>query len=178
MVIAGGLARDDISAAIEFLESRTGDARSGLPEDLFLFVTRLTPMVCVDLLIKDTDGRTLLTWREDVYSPPGWHIPGGIIRYKEPAGQRIAAVARTELGAEVGFEPQPLAISEIIHPQRKTRGHFVALLYRCFLRGPLDEELRFPGGETPRPNQWAWHERCPADLLDVHSIYRDFIDRR
>jgi ADP-ribose pyrophosphatase YjhB (NUDIX family) len=176
--MAGKGAGDDISRAIRLLESRAGDARTGLPEDLFLFVTRLTPMVCVDLLIKDAVGRTLLTWREDAYSPPGWHVPGGIIRYKEPAAQRIAAVARTELGAEVNFEPQPLAVSEIIHPQRETRGHFVALLYRCFLRGPLDEGLRFSGQGTPRPNQWAWHERCPSDLLDVHSIYGDFIGAR
>jgi colanic acid biosynthesis protein WcaH len=34
-------------------------------------------------------GRTLLTWRDDESFGAGWHVPGGIIRYKETAADRI-----------------------------------------------------------------------------------------
>ena len=88
--------------SIDALENLVVDSRQGLPEDLFLFVTRLTPMINVDLLIRDGEGRTLLTWRDDGYDySPGWHIPGGIIRYKECRGERVQAVAQKELGTSV-----------------------------------------------------------------------------
>ena len=55
-------------------------------------LVELTPLVNVDLLIKDS-GRTLLTWRDDEFYGPGWHIPGGILGFKERALDRLAKVA-------------------------------------------------------------------------------------
>jgi len=144
---------------------------------VFLFVTRLTPMVNVDLLIRDTSGRTLLTWRDDGYEySPGWHIPGGIIRYKESTAERIQAVARRELGSTARFAPQPLAIGEVMHPVRRNRGHFISLLFRCELEHEPDPRLRWDGGQ-PNGGQWAWHEGCPPDLIAVHDMYRAFFGK-
>ena len=56
------------------------DPRDGLPEELFLFISELTPMINVDLLITNHQRETLLTWREDEFYGPGWHVPGGFIR--------------------------------------------------------------------------------------------------
>ncbi len=36
------------------------DSKQGIPTDLFYFVSRMTPLVNVDLLIRDEGGRTLL----------------------------------------------------------------------------------------------------------------------
>lgn len=36
----------------------------GLPEELFPFVSQITPLVNVDLLIRDPQCGVLLTWRE------------------------------------------------------------------------------------------------------------------
>jgi colanic acid biosynthesis protein WcaH len=157
------------------LESRLHNPQQGLPDDVFQFLTRITPMINVDLLIKDDAGRVLFTWREDALHAPGWHIPGGIIRFKETAAARIAAVAADELGTTVAFEDQPIAFNQIIIPGRDTRGHFISLLYDCTLRSELDESLRFHGGE-PEPGQWAWHRGCPSQLLNVHEIYRQHIE--
>ena len=35
--------------AIRILDDLAGDPRTGLPEDLFLFISRMTPLVNVDL---------------------------------------------------------------------------------------------------------------------------------
>jgi colanic acid biosynthesis protein WcaH len=129
----------------------------------------------VDLLIKNNENQTLLTWRDDNYHGPGWHIPGGIIRYKEKILNRINIVAKNELGVKVKFKKEPLAINEIINPKRRNRGHFISLLYECKLITPLDKKLEFKKG-TPKPGQWAWHNKCPDNLLSVHKkIYRKFI---
>lgn len=165
---------NNIKNVIKALEGHIADPSSGLPEDVFLFVTRITPMVNVDLLIKDESGRTLLTWRDDGYYPAGWHVPGGIIRFKETFAGRIRAVARTELGASVNFKPAPLAINEIMLPDRTERGHFISLLYECFFDSSPDESLAYRSG-TPLPGQWKWHEKCPENIIPAHEIYRQYL---
>ena len=89
----------------------------------------------VDLLIQDDRSRTLLTWRDDEFFGPGWHVPGGIIRYKESAADRIRACAREELGADVSSDAAPLLVLERIGDQ-DTSGHHISLLYRCRLLEP------------------------------------------
>lgn len=156
------------------LEASIENPSEGLPEDIFLFITGITPMINVDLLIKNRHRHTLLTWRDDGYYPASWHIPGGIIRYKETIEDRIHAVAANELGAGISFECAPLAVNQVIHPSRRARGHFISLLYGCSLTRPPRAELRYPGGD-PEPGQWAWHDRCPDNLIPVHAIYRKYI---
>jgi ADP-ribose pyrophosphatase YjhB (NUDIX family) len=157
---------------LKALEARVGDPRRGLPEDVFRFVSRITPLVNVDLLIQDDRSRTLLTWRDDEFYGPGWHVPGGIIRYKESAADRIRACAREELNAEISSDPAPLLVSEGIR-EEDTRGHHVSLLYRCTLVSPPDEARR-AAEDPPLSGQWRWHERCPPDLLEAQRPYARF----
>ncbi len=124
------------------LDSWALDPNGGLPEELFLFVSRLVPMVNVDLFISDDQGRVLLTWRDDEIFGAGWHIPGGMIRYKETAQDRIRAAALEELGAEVVIDGAPI-VEQLIEPERRLRGHLVALLYKC--------RLVVPGQHAPTP---------------------------
>lgn len=164
-----------VQEAIATLRAALGSApRHGLPEELFLFVSSLTPLVNVDLLIRDSAGRCLLTWRHDDFYGPGWHVPGGIIRFKEAAATRIAAVAASELGAEVCCEPEPLCIHEIVNDERAERGHFISLLYACTLTTPPDPARAFDPA-APANGAWAWHSRCPDKLIDVHQLYRPWL---
>jgi colanic acid biosynthesis protein WcaH len=156
------------------LEAWVGNPEEGLPQDLFRALSRLAPLVNVDLLIRDERLGTLLTWRHDENYGPGWHIPGGIIRYKETAAKRIRLTAREELGADVEFDPEPACITEAIDPVRRDRGHLFSLLYRCRLVGAPAERLRQSRAE-PEPGQWAWHRACPANLIPEHDHYRRFL---
>ena len=162
-----------LSARIAALESAIGDPRNGLPEEMFFFVSRVMPLVNVDLLVQDDRSRTLLTWRDDEFHGAGWHIPGGIIRYKETAADRIRACARDELGADVSWEPAPLLLSENIRPH-DTRGHFISLLFRCRLETPADERRR-ASSNTPSSGEWRWHDGCPPNLLAAQAHYARFI---
>jgi ADP-ribose pyrophosphatase YjhB (NUDIX family) len=163
----------DILNIIEKLKSLNINATIGLPEELFLYVSSITLLVNVDLLIKDDQGRVLLTWRDDSYYGSCWHVPGGIIRFKETFVDRIHAVASIELGATVKADASPLAINQIIHPSRAVRGHFVALLFKCTLISAPDEVRRFKSG-SPLPGQWYWHEAPPQNLLAIQDTYRPF----
>ena len=164
----------EIKKITDLLESSIKNPSEGLPEDVFLFASRITPLVNVDLLIKNEQKHTLLTWRDDDYYLPGWHIPGGIVRYREAIADRIKAVAAGELGADIEFKKEPLTINEVILPSRKDRGHFISLLYECTLISSLDKTLEFRKG-NPKPGEWAWHNKCPNDLIPIHEMYRTFI---
>jgi ADP-ribose pyrophosphatase YjhB (NUDIX family) len=157
---------------IKALEAAIGDPRRGLPEDVFRFASRVTPLINVDLLITDARSRTLLTWRDDEFYGPGWHVPGGIIRYKESAADRIRACARAELGADVSCEPAPLLVLED-SAGPDTRGHHISLLFRCRLSSPPDEDRRALS-DPPSHGQWRWHERCTPDLIEAQGSYARF----
>lgn len=163
-----------LTAHIQSIESLIGNPGDGLPEALFQFVSRLVPMVNADLLIRNDRGQCLLSWRDDAFYGPGWHIPGGIVRFKERIEDRIHAIAASELGAEVEPGGTLLAIHEIMSPTRDTRGHFISLLYRCELKTQPDLRLRHESGPL-KNGQWAWHDGCPPNLIPVHDIYRPYI---
>jgi colanic acid biosynthesis protein WcaH len=162
----------DVRASISALESAIGDPHDGLPPDVFLFVSRIAPLINVDLLIQDPDGRTLLTWRDDQFYGPGWHVPGGIIRYRESTVERIRACAREELDAGVSSDPAPLLVSETFRRER-TRGHFISLLYRCRLLSAPDAARH--ATSEPRSGQWRWHARRPPNLLEEQRSYAQFM---
>jgi ADP-ribose pyrophosphatase YjhB (NUDIX family) len=163
---------DALRRAIVTLEAGLGDPQRGLPAEVFRFLSRITPLVNVDLLIQDDRARTLLTWRDDEFFGPGWHVPGGIIRYKESAADRIRACAREELEADVSCDPEPLMVLEVIGEQR-TRGHHISLLFRCQLLGP-PAEARRAASDPPSSGRWRWHDRLPLDLLEEQRRYARF----
>ena len=164
----------DIGELISQLDYFIGDSKKGLPEEVFLFISRLTPMVNVDLLIKNEKNQTLLAWRHDEFYH-GWHVAGGIVRFKELFADRLKAVAKKEFGATIEFDPAPLLIQEKITQSRDVRGHFIAHLYRCRLTSSLSHEMRCLDPQNPQHGQWYWHSECPKQLIPQHEVYRKFI---
>ncbi|PKL87835.1 MAG: NUDIX hydrolase [Ignavibacteriae bacterium HGW-Ignavibacteriae-2] len=161
----------NVFEAIKYIEEQVSHPEIGLPEEIFHFVSRHVPMVNVDLLIKDENKRTLLAWRDDEFAGTGWHIPGGIIRFKEKLETRIKKTAENEIGAIIKYDPEPLAINQVIC-QQDTRGHFISLLYKCFLPGNFVPINNLTENE---PGYLKWHDYCPDNLVHVHDMYRKYI---
>jgi colanic acid biosynthesis protein WcaH len=134
-------------------------------------------MINVDLLVKNKLGQTLLTWRDDKFYGPAWHIPGGIIRFKEKIEDRINKVAENELGCKVKFNTTPLDIREMMNKERDIRGHFISMLYTCEIIGE-PEHLKKSIENNPQPGQWSWHDEAPRNLLSVHEPFRKFINAK
>ena len=161
-----------IKEAVKFLEEQVPNPSKGLPDELFYYISRTVPMINVDLLIKDENSRTLLSWRDDQYTGKGWHIPGGIVRFKEKLETRILKVAEMEIGAKVKFDPVPIAINQII-TKNNTRGHFISILYKCFLSNKFVPQNK--GLSSKNAGYLKWHANCPKDLLKFHNIYKKFL---
>ncbi len=163
----------NVDNAIATLVREVSNPSLGLPAPIFYYISRTTPLVNVDLLIKDESGRTLLSWRDDQYAGRGWHVPGGIVRFKETLETRIQRVAETEIGIQVRYESSPVTINQIINPEREIRGHFISFLFKCFLSSsfvPVND-----GRSAKDKGYLLWHNHCPYDLLKVQEMYRRFI---
>lgn len=164
-----------ITELIDELRQHIPSAKEGLPLEVFYFVSQMTPMINVDLLVKNKQGQTLLTWRDDRFYGPAWHIPGGVIRFKELIEDRIHKVAEAELGCRVRFSPEPINVRGLINQERDVRGHFISLLFLCEAISEPDPRKKHAGA-GPGPGQWAWHDGSPVNLLRVHEPFRKFID--
>jgi len=165
----------NIKQKIKLLEDEIENPKNGLPYDIFLFFSRNIPLINVDLLIKNENNETLLVYREDEFYK-GWHIPGGIIRFKETIEERIKKTALNELDCDIDFKKEPISVKELIHKDRNNRGHFISMLFSCKLRNLPNEKNRCLDIQNPIDKQWAWFKTTPKDLLEVHLVYKRFIE--
>jgi ADP-ribose pyrophosphatase len=159
---------------IKLIEKKLTNPKKGLPKEIFLFLTRISPMINVDLLIKNKKKQTLLVWRQkgEKYKE-GWHIPGGIIRFQETIRDRILNTAKNELGSKVTYKTQPIFYNEI-RLKQKNRSHFISLLFECKIVTGPKKNLKYIKG-LPKVGQWKWHDKCPKNLIKPHSNYRKFV---
>jgi ADP-ribose pyrophosphatase YjhB (NUDIX family) len=140
----------------------------GLPEHLFAYISSITPMVNVDVLAIDSCSRFLLAWRDDGTYGPGWHIPGGIIRFKENINSRINAVCVKELGIEQYERPSLVQINQIMNPNRDYRGHFLSLLFFVRVQGDpptCKQDIDIRHGDT------QWFSKAPDNIIYQHKRY-------
>ena len=100
-----------------------------LPQHLFNYVSSITPLISVELIISCPSNLVLLSWRDDGLYGPGWHMPGGIVRHKESLIHRIRQVAFKECSIETFQSFTFLQVNQIMNPNRDLRGHFIALVF-------------------------------------------------
>ncbi len=156
------------------------DPRIGLPESLFLFVSSVTPLINVDLLVRVKDKGLLFAWRDEKYNGRGWHIPGGIVRLHERIEDRVHKTALNEIGCDVAFERKPLMVQEDIlgikRPWLKNeleRSHNISMLFECKLPRGFDIAEQ---GEAVFPGYLKWFDHMPEDFLECHRrLYGDTI---
>ena len=163
---------------IQKLEENILSPSEGLSDEIFYFVGRLTPFINVDLLVKNELNQTLLSWRDETMYKnrvgAGWHIPGGIIRFRETISERLKQVALLEMGGILtSFSEQPIAVNQIIDYEAKDRSHFISLLYECKLEKSY--KINNKNLSYDDPGFLEWHSTVPKNLLKNHQIYKDFI---
>lgn len=151
------------------------DAKNGLPEELFLYISSLTPIPNVDLLITNDKNQILLSWRDDQYFGKGWHIPGGCIRFGETMIERVQKTAQKEIGTEVEVNLEPLIIKDVICEKREVctyfneRRHHIAILYECKL--PKGFCINNENKKDDEQGFLKWFDILPENILSVHGVY-------
>lgn len=146
-----------------------------LVEKDFFFVVRHAPLVAIDLLVADAQGRVLLGRRRNRPARGSWFVPGGRIHKDESLDAAFRRIVADELGV-TGVErgdATPRGVFEHHYPDNfagkpGVTTHYVVLAYAWTM---ADNE---PGEKSPgQPGQhsaYCW--MAPAELLgreDVHE---------
>ena len=147
----------------------------GLGTELFHFASTLMPVVNVDLLVFNSRGEILLSWRDDPHCGQGWHVPGGCLRLGETFAQRIQKTALAELGTPVHCAPRAVGTYEIFIRFRREklvdqreRSHFITLPFACRL--PDGVEIQSTS-EAPHPGAVGWFDCLPEHFMKGQSCY-------
>jgi hypothetical protein len=80
-------------------------AKSAKPDrndTAFLEVVRNAPLVSIDLIVRDHDGRILVGRRVNQPAKGTWFVPGGSIRKGETLARALARISDAELGVALG----------------------------------------------------------------------------
>lgn len=129
-----------------------------LSSEPFLNIVKFTPLVSIDLIIRDDSGLVLLGKRTNRPAQGYWFVPGGRILKNENFDQAIRRISQTEIGQT--FTRQQAAFCGVFeHFYRDNFAaspgidtHYVVLAYQVFLNvsaaimaDPQHSELKWWG---------------------------------
>jgi colanic acid biosynthesis protein WcaH len=150
-----------------------------LTRDQFSQVVRLTPLVSIDLVVRDQAGRMLLGLRENRPAQGCWFVPGGRIGKNERIEAAFRRISRMELGrALTPADARFLGVFEHLYDDNFAGApgfgtHYVVLAYA--LDGVAADF------DLPRDQHSRYDWVTESDILsrqEVHPYVRAYCLRR
>ena len=151
------------------------DPRSGLGKTLFEALSELTPIVNIELIVSDTNARVALVYRDDEFYGPGWHLPGGVLRFKENLVERVHRTASKEVGCKNLTDLVFLNHFEVFAANRDTRGHFISFLFSA-VDMKLVELENFESNKNYKHGDAAMFSNFPENIIPQHSKYGKYLE--
>ena len=74
-----------------------------LPDETFKSVIRHTPLISIDLIVRNEQGEVLLGKRVNAPAKGCWFVPGGRVRKNETLDDAFVRLVKEELGIESGI---------------------------------------------------------------------------
>ena len=138
-----------------------------LPPDVFRSIVELTPLVSIDLVVRDRAGQVLLGYRRNRPAQGSWFVPGGRLGKNETRREAFSRLSQMELGVELDIgRGRFLGVFEHIYPDNfagdlRFGTHYVVLAYAIEVD---PAELQLPGDD--QHNGYAW-------MSEAEMLYRD-----
>jgi colanic acid biosynthesis protein WcaH len=148
-----------------------------LERDDLLKLVRLAPLVSIDLVVRDPEGRVLLGRRRNQPARDYWFVPGGRVLKNESLDAAFARLTRTELGTSLQRrDASLLGIYEHMYDTNFADApgiatHYVVLAYSLLL--PATLQVRFDDQHSAS----CW--MLPDELLQhpqVHTNTRAYFE--
>lgn len=140
-----------------------------LEENTFKTVIASTPLVSIDLVVKNSLGQYLLGYRNNRPAKGFWFVPGGRILKDESMDAAFLRLTEQELGVKVGRQ-DALFLGPYEHFYDdyvfgvETTTHIVVLGYELVLNLNLDD---LPNDQH---NQYAWFNR--DEMLSREDVHK------
>jgi len=146
-----------------------GKNRMTLNEKEFLHIVDSTPLVSIDLIVRDIRGRILMGKRTNQPALGSWFVPGGSIKKGENLDSALSRIGRSELGVHIKREDGRL-VGNFDHFYQtnflKVEGistQYVVIAYEYYL------DLNLKELPLDQHSDWQWISASQADKTHENS---------
>ncbi len=145
-----------------------------LPAETWLQVIASAPLVSIDLIVRDAEGRVLVGLRRNEPARDTWFVPGGAIRKNETLDAAFARITAAELGrASARRDARLLGIYEHFYPGNFMQmpgiaTHYIVLAHELdlALTGDLPAAL-------PQDQHGAYRWMSPFELREHPQVHEN-----
>jgi colanic acid biosynthesis protein WcaH len=135
------------------------ERRGLIPGDFYGRIVAVMPIVCVDLIVIDIDGRLLLLRRRDEPAKGHWWFPGGRVHLGETRTESVLRKLNEEcgLGPDDGTMTELITVDVILSDDQGTVRHAVSTVFRIEMSrvaGPLQLDEHSEAAEWRPPATW------------------------
>jgi colanic acid biosynthesis protein WcaH len=146
-----------------------------LTDEQLSYVVRYAPLVSIDLIIRDPEGRVLVALRRNEPAKNHYFVPGGRIRKNETIDSAFRRILQAETSLKFGFEQaRLLGVFQHIYPTNRFKHkdygtHYVVLAYEILLSEKPLITL------DAQHESWKWmNERELRASSEVHQFVRGY----
>ncbi|MEW6313531.1 MAG: GDP-mannose mannosyl hydrolase [Pseudomonadota bacterium] len=146
-----------------------------LPQDIFAFVVRHTPLVSLDFIVRNERNEILLGLRNNRPAQGCWFVPGGRLAKDETREQAFRRLTLDELGTSFSLEQARfLGVYEHLYTDNFSDDpsfgtHYVVLAYELRVRA---EQLDLPAEQH---GGYLWlDDAAIRNRNDVHPYSRAY----
>lgn len=151
-----------------------------LPDQVFKTVISSTPLISIDLVVRNEKNEVLLGKRLNAPAKDYWFVPGGRIQKDETLDDAFTRLIKEELGTEVVVkrsEANFLGVYEHFYKENvfdyNTTTHYVVLGYEIYINDLKNDTLPYI-----QNSEYMWfNERqlLTSDL--VHNFSKNYFDK-
>jgi colanic acid biosynthesis protein WcaH len=142
-----------------------------LNTDEFAQVVRNTPLVAIDLIIRDPDRCVLVGLRTNEPAKGKWFVPGGVVRKYERLADAFARIVKAEIGFDASIgNAKFIGVYEHLYDknvfeEEEFGTHYVVLAHELNLdhRPPIVSDQQHIG--------FRW--MMPAELISLPDVHQN-----
>ena len=142
-----------------------------LNKDEFVQVVRNTPLVSIDVIIRDPDQCVLVGLRPNEPAKGKWFVPGGAVRKYERLADAFARIVKAEVGLEASInDAKFVGVYEHLYDsnvfgEEGFGTHYVVLAYELNLdhRPPIMNDRQHSG--------FCW--MTPVELISAPEVHQN-----
>jgi colanic acid biosynthesis protein WcaH len=143
-----------------------------LSQEIITQIVKYTPLVSIDLIIRNKSKDVLLGLRTNEPAKGSWFVPGGRIRKNEHISNAFSRISKFELGFELEFSTAKfLGVYEHLYAQNFAQvpdvsTHYVVLAYEQFLEYEMES---FPLNQHSEFRWWSVDSILQSDLVHTNT---------
>ena len=137
-----------------------------IADDLYKTIVGCMPIVCVDLVIRNSIGHVLLLRRCNSPAKDQWWLPGGRVLMNERLSDGAKRKALQECGLLLDSPPKQLGTHELFFYENDSHFHSITTIFEINWHGTLEVQL------DDQSKDFLWVDPQLKDKYNLHSFVK------